>query len=141
MGGIHAAHVDIAAQAAEQPPPDLPHAPTVNFCRVNPAFTQDHLRTSWTQSASTLPGPAKANIIMESTTLFKLAVTTRRDALRTFAWDAVHLFPTLVLGPHRQGAPSSAVKAETELKLNLLHRGDLQELANRAVAARLCPRC
>ena len=74
---------------------------------------------------------------MESTALFKLAVTTRGDALRTAAWDAVYLFPIMVLGPHRPRAPSSAVKAETELRLDLGHHNDLQELANRAMTARL----
>jgi hypothetical protein len=125
MGGIRTAHLDIAAHAAEQPPPGLPHALAVNFCRVNPAFTRDHFRTSGTQSASALPGPAKTSIIMESTPLFKLGVTTRGDALRKTTWGAVHLFPTLVSGPHRPWAPSSVVKAETELRLDLWHRGDL----------------
>jgi len=82
MVGIHAAHVDIAAHDAEQPLPDLPHAPAVHFCRHHPRFTRDPLRTSGTQSSSSLPGPVKASIIVESTTLFRLVVTRRGNALK-----------------------------------------------------------
>ena len=135
MGGIHAALLDKTTQVVVQPLPDLSRAPTLNFCRLNPNFTRDYLRTSGTQFATSLPGQFKAWIPTECTSLFRLAVTTRVDALRTVAWDLVHLFPTLVLGQHRLRAPSSAVKVETVARLDLLHCGDLQKLANRAVAA------
>ena len=137
MGGINAAHLDIAALAAVHPIPGLPHAPAVTYCHTTPGFATEHLRLSGTLSAASLPGPCRELITAECVKLFRLAVSTRGDALRTAAWDAVHLFPTLVMGPHRAGAPSSAVKAEVLSRLDLWHRGDLPELARRAVAARL----
>ena len=51
--------------------------------------------------------------------------------------DLVFLFPTLVLGPHRQRSPSSVLKTEITARLDLWHRGDLTELAQRAVAMRM----
>ena len=60
MGGIQAAHIDIAAQAAVQPLPDLFHAPTLNFYHLIPGFAMEHLRTSWTHFAASLPGLSKS---------------------------------------------------------------------------------
>ena len=41
------------------------------------------------------------------------------------------------MGPHRPGAASSAVKSETEARVDLWQRGKLRELAERARAAKL----
>jgi hypothetical protein len=61
----------------------------------------------------------------------------RGEALRTAALYLVFLFPTLVFGPHRPGAPSSAVKAKAEARVDLWQRGELIALASRAAAAKL----
>ena len=44
------------------------------------------------------------------------------------------MFPTLVLGPQKPGASSSAVKAEIASRLDLWNRGQLDVLAARAKA-------
>jgi len=41
------------------------------------------------------------------------------EALREAAWDALFLFPTLVLGPQKPGASSSTVKLEVAARLDL----------------------
>jgi hypothetical protein len=46
MGGIHAALGDIARETVAHVNPTLPHAPAINFCLYNPAFTMEHLRMS-----------------------------------------------------------------------------------------------
>ena len=61
----------------------------------------------------------------------------RGDTLRTVAWSLVFLFPTLVLGPHRPGGPSSAVRAETEVRISPWQRGELHTLASRVAATRM----
>ncbi len=105
------------------------HAPAIHFCLTNPTFTMDNLRTSEAQSSASLPGPSRSLVTSVVTSLFKQAVSTRGDSLRTAAWSLVFLFSTLVLGPHRPGAPSSVVKAETEARLDLWQRGELAVLA------------
>jgi len=136
MGGIQAALADIARAAEAAPHPQAPHAPAINFCLANPSFTMEHLRTSGLQTSTAVPGPSRALITSTVTSLFRQAVSMRGEALRSAAWSLVFLFPTLVLGPHRPGAASSAVKAETEARIDLWHRGKLNELANRALAAK-----
>ncbi len=44
--------------------------------------------------------------------LLNKAADIRGQVLREVAWDALFLFPTLVQGPQKPGASSSAVKAE-----------------------------
>ena len=135
MGGIQAALGDLARTATTHSHPAAPHALAVNFCLLDPNFTMDHLRTSELQPSASLPGPSRALVTTMVTSLFRQAVTTRGESLRIVAWSLVFLFPTLVLGPHRPGAISSAVKAETEARLDLCQRGDLTALASRASIA------
>jgi len=104
---------------------------------LNPNFTMDHLRTSGLQSSASLRGPSRALVTTMVKSLFRQALTTRGEALRIDAWSLVFLFPTLVLGPHRPGAPSSAVKAKTDARIDLWQRGDLTALASMAVATRM----
>jgi 23S rRNA U2552 (ribose-2'-O)-methylase RlmE/FtsJ len=110
---------DISAQAAKQPISEVSHARAIHFCLLDPEFTTEHLRTSGAQSAATLLGPAKALVTTTLTSLFRQVGTMRRAALRTVAWALVFLFPSLVLGPHRPRAPSSAIKAEMKARLDL----------------------
>jgi hypothetical protein len=105
---------DIARDAATQVNPAAPHAQAINFCVFNPTFMMEHLRMSRAQSASSILGPSKALVRSILTSLFRQAVTMRGDALHSAAWSLVFIFPTLVSGPHRPGAPSSAVKTETQ---------------------------
>jgi hypothetical protein len=79
----------------------------------------DHLRTSGAQSVAAIPGPANAKVTSIVTSLFRQDATIQGDTLRTVAWSLVFLFPTLVLGPHRPGAHSSAVKAAAEAQISL----------------------
>jgi len=135
MGGIQDALGDIATHAVAHPFPVVPLAPVVNFCLLNPSYTVEHLRTSGAQFAASSPGPAKTIVTTIITSLFRQAVTMKGEALRTYVWSLVFLFPSIVLGPHQSGAPSSAVKAETEARLDLWRRGQLPEVARSAVAA------
>ena len=137
MGGIQAALDDLARAASSCPIFAAPHAPALNYCLLNPSFTMDHLRTFGLQTSASLPGPSRSLVTTMATTLFRQAVNTRGGGLRIAAWSLVFLFPTLVMGPHRPGAPSSTVKAETEARIDLWQRGDLVTLASRATAARL----
>jgi hypothetical protein len=137
MGDIHVTMEDIATRAATQTNPVATYIPFVNFCLLNPAFIVEHLRMSGAQFAASLPNPTKTLVTATITSLFCKAVPMRVEEIRTITWAMVFLFPSLFLGPQRPGAPSSAVKEETKARLNLWHRGDLLELARRAVAARL----
>jgi len=128
---------DLGRHAAIQPSSAAPHAPAINFFLLNSVFTLDYLRTLGAQSSVSILCPSKTIVTSIVTSLFRQAVTMRGDALRIAAWSLVFLFPTLVLGPHRAGAPSSTVKAETEATIDLRTRGELRELANRVVAASL----
>jgi hypothetical protein len=137
MGGIQAALGDLAMNTSSQPNNAAPRAPAINFCLLNPAFTMILLRTSSTQSSALIVSQAKALVTSTVTSLFRQTVTMREDALRTATWSLVFLFPTLVLGPHRPGAPSSVVKVETEARTSLWQRGQLLALASRAATARM----
>jgi hypothetical protein len=137
MGGIHAALSDLAREVAAHPLQAAPHAPAINFCLLNPAFTMNQLRTSGAQSSTSIPSPSRTPITSTVTSLFRQAVSMRGESLRTVVWSLVFLFPTLVLGPHRSEAPSSVVKAETEARVDLWQRGELNALASRAAAAKL----
>jgi len=137
MEGIQASLDDLAREASSQPNSAAPHSPALNFCLLNPNFTMDHLRTSGAQSAATIPCPAKAEVTTMVTSLFRQVATIRGNTLCTVAWSLVFLFPTLVLGPHRPGAPSSVVKVETEAWISLWQRGELHTLASRATTARM----
>jgi len=53
------------------------------------------------------------------TDLYNKAADIRGEVLREAAWDALFLFPTLVVGPQKPGASSSAVKTEVATRLDL----------------------
>jgi hypothetical protein len=106
ISGIQAALSDLAREAPTHPHPVAPHAPAIYFCLTNPTFTMDYLRTSGEQTSASLQGPCRSLVTSVVTSLFQQAVSTREDNLRTAVWSLVFLFPTLVLGPHRPGAPS-----------------------------------
>ena len=71
MGGIHAALDDRVGEATVQPNMVAPHAPTINFCLMNPTFTMEHLRTSGAQYASSIPSSSKALVTSTFTSLFR----------------------------------------------------------------------
>ena len=119
MGGIQASIDDLAREASSQPNSTSPHGFALNFCLLNPAFTMDHLRNSGARSAAAIPGPAKTQVTSIVISLLRQEVTIRGDILRTDVWSLVLIFPTLVFGPHRPGAHSSAVKVETEARISL----------------------
>ncbi len=60
------------------------------------------------------------------------SLTKEGEILWEVVWDALVLFPTLVLGPHKPGAASSFVKADLVTRLDLWNKGKLDELAARA---------
>ena len=78
-------------------------------------------------------------IIPVITDLLNTAADIRGEILREAAWDALFLFPTLVLGPQKPGALSSAVKAEMAQRVELWNKGQLDILAARAKAATRLP--
>ncbi len=104
---------------------------------TSPSFTMEHLRTSGLHTSTTIPGPSRALITSTVTSLFRQAVTMRGEAPRSVAWSLVFLFPTLVMGPHRPGVASSAVRSETEARIDLWQRGKLSELASKVLSAKL----
>ena len=53
------------------------------------------------------------------TELLTQAADVRGMVLREAAWDALFLFPTLVMGPQKPGASATAVKAEVAARLDL----------------------
>jgi hypothetical protein len=63
------------------------------------------------------------------------AADMQGEVLREAAWDALFLFPTLVLGPKKPGASSKAVKSEIAAKLDLWNKGQLDTLAARVKSA------
>jgi len=66
---------------------------------------------------------------------FNKAVDIRGEVLREAAWDARFLFPTLVLGPQKPGASSTAARYEIATRLDLWNKGQLDTLAARAKTA------
>jgi hypothetical protein len=67
--------------------------------------------------------------------LFNKAVDIRGEVLREAVWDALFLFPTLVLGPQIPGASSTTVRSEIETRLDLWNKGQLDTLVARAKSA------
>jgi hypothetical protein len=59
-----------------------------------------------------LPKPCLPVIIPVITDLMNKAADIRGEVLREAAWDALFLFPILVLGPQKPGASSSTVKVK-----------------------------
>ena len=96
-----------------------PHTAAVKFCTTNPDFTPLHLRTSGCQSAVNIPKPSLQQLLPVLTELLTKAADVRGTVLREAAWDALFLFPTLVLGPQKPGASATAVKAEIATRLDL----------------------
>ena len=76
-----------------------PHSEAVDFCCVNLGFTQIHLRTSSSISATSLPKPCPQHLLHGISHILAKASTTRGEVLREAAWGALFLLPTLVLGP------------------------------------------
>jgi hypothetical protein len=70
------------------------------------------------------------------TGLLNKATITRGEVLRETAWDALFLFSTLVLGPHKPGAASSTVKTEVAARLDLWNKGKFEKLSIRAKNAK-----
>jgi len=77
-----------------------------------------HMKMSGCQSAVAIPKPCIAAMLPVVTDLYNKAADIRAEVLREAAWDALFLFPTLVLGPHKPCA-SSVVKSEVAARLDL----------------------
>jgi hypothetical protein len=92
------------------------------------------MKLSGCQSAVAIPKPSIAALLPVVTDLCNKAADIRGEVLREAAWDALFLFPTLVLGPHKPGISSSAVKLEVAARLDLWNRGLLDVLADKAKA-------
>ena len=138
--GVRSSLAAQARAAKFDPGSAPPHSAAVEFCCSNPNFNLVHKRTSGCQSAVALPKPSLPVILPVITDLLTKAADTTWDVLREAAWGALFLFPTLVLGPQKPGASSSAVKAEMSQRLNLWHKGQLDTLATRARSAIRPPR-
>jgi hypothetical protein len=135
IAGVRATLTAQAATARSAPERVPPHTAAVEFCSANPDFTPLHLRTSGCQSAVSIPKPSLHLLLPVITDLMNKAADVRGVELREAAWDALFLFPTLVLGPQKPGASTTAVKAEMAARLDLWNRGDLDTLSHRARSA------
>jgi hypothetical protein len=133
--GVRASLTAQARSARSAPATVPPHSAAVDFCCSHPEFTPIHMRTSGCQSAVSLPKPCLSTITPVITDLLNKAADVRGEVLREAAWDALFLFPTLVLGPQKPGASTTAVKAEMTIRLDLWNKGELDILAARAKAA------
>ena len=77
------------------------------------------MRTSGCQKAVNLPKPSMPQLLPVVTDLMNKAVDIQGEVLREAAWDALFLFPTLVLGLQKPGASSTTVKSEIAARLDL----------------------
>ena len=134
IAGVNASLSAQARVARSAPHSVPPHSAAVEFCSQHPSFTPLHMRESGCLSAVAIPTPSLAALLPVATDLFNKAADTRGENLREAAWDALFLFPTLVLGPQKPGASSSSVRAEIASRLDLWSRGQLDVLATRARA-------
>ncbi len=98
------------AHAREDTGPTPLHATAISFCLESYAFTTMHIKTSWTNSVAFLPAPAAKHVTPIIKELFKRTYSTTGVCLRDATWEAILLFPTLVLGPQCPGAFSFSVK-------------------------------
>ena len=74
-------------------------------------FTPIHLKTPGCVSSASLPKPCLRQLLLIISDMLTTSVTSREEVLHEEAWDAMFLFPTLVLEPQKSGAASSLVKA------------------------------
>jgi hypothetical protein len=92
------------------------------------------MKLSGCQSAVAIPKPSTAALLRVVTDLCDKAADTRGEVLREAAWDALFLFPTLVLGPHKFVISSSVVKTEVAARLDLWNKDLLDVFADKAKA-------
>ena len=96
-----------------------PHTAAVEFCCAHPDFTPLHLRTSRCQLAVSIPKPSMHQVLPVMTELLTKTADVRGTVLREAAWDALFLFPALVMGPQKPGALATTVKTEVTTRLDL----------------------
>ena len=94
----------------------------VEFCCVYLGFTPIHLRTSSCQYAAALPKHCREELLPLITDLVNKAATSGGEVLRKAVWDALFLFPTLVLDPHKPGAALTTVETEIVVRLDLWNK-------------------
>jgi hypothetical protein len=123
-----------AQQVRSDPTLAPPHSAAIEFCSTHPDFAPLHMKLSGCQSAVAIPKLCTAALLPVVTDLCDKAADTRGEVLREAAWDALFLFPTLVLGPQKPGISSSAIKSEVAARLDLWKRGLLDVLADKAKA-------
>ena len=99
IAGVQASLTAQARAPRSAPLSAPPHSAAVEFCSKHPNFTPLHMRESGCLSAVAIPKPSLAALLPVATDLFNKAADTRGEILREAAWDALFLFPTLVLGP------------------------------------------
>ena len=92
------------------------------------------MRTSGTQSADAMPVPVLILLTPIIDDLFTKDHSTRGTVFRDVAYEALFLFPALVLGPKRPRASSCGVKTEVATRFDLLRQGELLDLVQRAKA-------
>jgi hypothetical protein len=90
----------------------------ITFCSANLDFTATRMRTSGMQSTVALPALDLSVFFLVITDLLTRAHSTREVSLRDASQEALLLFPTLVLGPHRLGASSSSVRTEVAARMD-----------------------
>ena len=108
-----------AQNARSDPSHAPPHFAVVEFCNTHPDFTPFHMKMSGCQSTVAIPKPCIAALLPVVKDLFNKAADIRGEVLREAAWDALFLFPTLVMRPQKPRASSSAVKTEVAARLDL----------------------
>jgi hypothetical protein len=105
------------------------HSVVIMICVENQDFMATHMWTSGAKSGDAIPTPSLSVLTHVIADRLPRPSTTRGIALRDATQDALVLFPTLVLGPHRRDASSSNVKSEVDARLDLTTSGVEAKLA------------